>query len=135
MYLFPVMYRPGFLDVITSFPVLIIMIYMKITDSVASWIVKLPAFRIYILCRLVVSVLHSTPFNSSVSYVSATGDFAHSKCIQGPIDVFHLKIMCCFTFLLLFHSASNSLHVALFQQFEFNEWKPRGVHLDMITCL
>ena len=28
----------------------------------------------------------------------------------------------------------NSL-LALFQQFEFNEWKPYGVHLDMITCL
>lgn len=33
----------------TSFPVLIIMIIMKKTDHIAAWIVKLPAFRIYIL--------------------------------------------------------------------------------------
>lgn len=46
------MCRPGLLDIITSFPVLIIMVYMKLTDSVASWIVKLPAFRIYILLYL-----------------------------------------------------------------------------------
>ena len=28
------------------------MIYMKVTDTVASWIVKLPAFRIFRLIRL-----------------------------------------------------------------------------------
>ena len=43
--------RPGLIDIVTSFPVLIIMIYMKMTDSVASWIIKLPTFRIYILHR------------------------------------------------------------------------------------
>ncbi|KAK8802785.1 hypothetical protein WA171_006457 [Blastocystis sp. BT1] len=42
-------HRPGLIDVMTSFPVLIIMIIMKKTDHIAAWIVKLPAFRIYIL--------------------------------------------------------------------------------------
>ncbi|KNB44156.1 hypothetical protein JH06_1885 [Blastocystis sp. subtype 4] len=41
--------EPGLIDVMTSFPVLIIMIIMKKTDHIAAWIVKLPAFRIYIL--------------------------------------------------------------------------------------
>lgn len=50
--MYPFMFRPGLLDIMTSFPVLIIMLYMKLTDSVASWIVKLPAFRIYILLYL-----------------------------------------------------------------------------------
>ena len=51
--------RPGLIDIVTSFPVLIIMIVMKKTDHVAAWIVKLPAFRIYILRRDFVPFTHS----------------------------------------------------------------------------
>ena len=43
------MHRPGFIEVASSFPVLIVMIYMKLNDNVAAWIIKLPIFRIYIL--------------------------------------------------------------------------------------
>ena len=60
-----VLTRPGLIDVITSFPVLIIMIVMKKTDHVAAWIVKLPAFRIYILRSRVVLPSPTSPHPSS----------------------------------------------------------------------
>lgn len=65
--------RPGLIDIITSFPVLIIMIVMKKTDHVAAWIVKLPAFRIYILrSRFVPPSLHfaSSVFSACSSVVT-----------------------------------------------------------------
>ena len=71
------MCRPGLIDIVTSFPVLIIMIYMKLTQSVAGWIVKLPAFRIYIL-RFKDELLNATPLDSFAPYVSKAGDSSFS---------------------------------------------------------
>ena len=94
--------RPGLIDVITSFPILIIMIYMKLTDSVASWIVKLPAFRIYIHPFLSDCFFDSSSCDSIISHVAKTWDSPHPQCLCWSSHVPSFKVYHSFPLFLLF---------------------------------
>ena len=125
------------IDIITSFPILIIMIWMKVTGNVSSWIVKLPAFRIYILLPLPGVLLHRTSRDSFIPHVAAPRNSSDSQRVRGSSHLFTPQIIH-FIPLLLMYSLLRPLlfsHSALFQTLEHSEWAAQGLELDMITSL
>lgn len=128
--------RPGLIDIITSFPILIIMIWMKVTGNVSSWIVKLPAFRIYILLPLGGVLLHRTSRDSFIPHVAAPRNSSNSQRVCGSSHLFTPQIIH-FIPLLLMYSPPRPIfsHTALFQTLEHSEWAAQGLELDMITSL
>lgn len=113
------------------------MIWMKVTGNVSSWIVKLPAFRIYILLPLRGVRLHRTSRDSFIPHVAAPRNSSNSQRVCGSSHLFAPQIIH-FIPLLLMYSLLRSpffSHSALFQTLEHSEWAAQGLELDMITSL
>lgn len=101
--------RPGLIDIITSFPILIIMIWMKVTGNVSSWIVKLPAFRIYILLPFHRVLLHSTSRDSFIPHVATPRNPSNSQRVCGSSHLLTPQIIHSIPLFLMYHTLSPTL--------------------------
>ena len=128
--------RPGLIDIITSFPILIIMIWMKLTGNVSSWIVKLPAFRIYILPPIQrCASPNGTSCDSFVPHVAAARNSPNSQRFRRSSHLSPPQILHSLPLLLMYRSPALLSRAALFQTLEHSEWAAQGLKLDMITSL
>lgn len=107
------------------------------TGNVSSWIVKLPAFRIYILLPFHRVLLHSTSRDSFIPHVATPRNPSNSQRVCGSSHLLTPQIIHSIPLFLMYHTLFHTLFslTALFQTLEYSEWAAQGLELDMITSL